>query len=302
MINDRSNNSLIGKPCSGKSGRPLLVKVRGYLINRELGLFNGLFSSIIGINLGVGAVPSPERRIIIVLMAYLVYGFFLWHGLYFLNDLYDFQEDSRHPEKQTRPLVSGMLTKSDVCVIVVVHLTIALLLAPLISWMMFWISIATILQQVLYCIPPFRLKRYLYWGAIFAGPLGWILRVFVGWTLFRPLAQAPVALCVFVFTFTYPLYFYRRIAHQIEISAGTGGNLPNPINPVTLLCFFGSIGLSIFIIFRGPLSIFHLSVFVLLVLVFASIRLTLAKASTKRQESIAKVAVTLISFAYLAVG
>jgi len=278
------------------------AKIRGYLVNRELGLFNGLFSSVIGINLGVGAVPSSERYTSPVLLAYVIYGFVLWHGLYFLNDLFDMSEDSRHPDKRLRPLASGILTRMDGYAIVGTHLLAAMLLAILVSWPLFWLSLMTIVQHVLYCAPPFRLKRYIFLGTLFAGPLGWALRIAVGWTLFKPLSAIPLGLCAFGMAFTYPLYLQRRITHQTEACTTTEKPSARLITGSQLALLVIAGVLAIYVSIQGPLTGSHLAVLALLGLAFAAIPVSLRRMRSKHQEALAKLVATVLSFVYLAVG
>jgi len=271
-------------------------KLVGYLLIRPLGILD----SVIGLNFGFGLAEAPNKAWRSLIEVYFVFGFVLWYGLYMLNDLNDLNEDMKHPEKSRRPLVSGRLTKRDAIIIIVVHLTLALLWSYKISRVLFILISLTIIQQHIYCVKPIRLKRFPLLGVLFAGPIGWVIRFLVGWTLVQPLNEVPWIFCVFLLLFTYGGYLYRRIDYQAQ----TGSPFPflsvQRMNILIAGFSTSAIILFVYMVFSRLLSWFS----IILVFIYGTILLlsffTLRKTvGLRRFEDTVVVTTLIISFLFL---
>lgn len=275
-------------------------KARGYLFNRRLGLFNGLLSNIIGVNLGFGLSRSVGGSFLPLVTAYFIYGFVVWHGLYFLNDLFDADEDARHPDKSARPLVLGQLTKREAWSIVLAHISVALVLSWQISPALLILSTFTIIQQVLYSVPPVRLRRFLFLGPMLAGSVGWILRFLVGWTLVKPIFDAPPVFCTFVALFAYSAYLARTLEHRASIGAWVSNPIDCVAKAVGLATSASAVALFVVMSLVGPLNRSAL----MWLLVFGASALGLAWELRRGMsfagfESGIKIALTVTSFGFM---
>ena len=271
-------------------------KLVGYLQIRPLGILD----SIIGINFGLGLAGASSGDWMALVEVYFVFGFVLWYGLYLLNDLCDLEEDARHPEKSKRPLVLRKLTRRDANVIIPAHLALALLWSYRISTVLLILTTLTILQQYIYCVRPIRLKRFTLVGILFAGVVGWIARFLVGWTLVRPLNEAPWIFCVFLILFTYGGYLHRRIDYQIQIRAPFTAQTARRMNILIGGCFVSAIMLFIYMAFSGYISRSFLVLALLYGLLLLLLSLTLRKTrGLRRFEDAVVVTTLLMSFFFL---
>jgi len=280
--------------------RPYLHAIRrklvGYLRIRPLGFVD----SIIGINFGFGLAGAPSGVWMPLIEVYFVFGFVLWYGLFLLNDLCDLEEDARHPEKSRRPLVSRQLTRREANVIISAHLALALLWSYRISIVLLILTALTILQQHIYCVRPIRLKRFTLVGVLFAGPVGWVVRFLVGWTLVRPLNEVPWIFCVFLLLFTYGGYLYRRIDYQAQIGAPFSAQTAQRMNILVAGCFVSAIMLFIYMAFSGLVSRSFLVLALLYGFLLLLLSFTLRKTSgLRRFEDTVVVTTLIVSFLFL---
>lgn len=75
-------------------------------------------------------------------------------GIYCLNDIVDLAEDSKHPHKRLRPIVSGKISRNNAYIIMTICFAISLLILFTrgIDWILFATVTSYILLHVLYCI------------------------------------------------------------------------------------------------------------------------------------------------------
>jgi 4-hydroxybenzoate polyprenyltransferase len=109
----------------------------------------------------LGALVSPSRLgAFDVLM--IVYGLFIVcltaSANYVINEIMDAATDKHHPQKKHRPIPSGRVKKSSAFFIWIGLLVVSLVLASTVNRMFLMVTIAFILQGLVYNLPPIRTK------------------------------------------------------------------------------------------------------------------------------------------------
>jgi len=112
-------------------------------------------------------------------------------ALYTLNDLFDIEEDRRHPIKRKRPLASGRLTKRTAIVTLVICLLAGLALAFTLNLPFLLIVLGYIVLQLLYS--PWL--KHVVIIDIFAVAAGFLLRVVGGAVAIRVAISSWLLIC-----------------------------------------------------------------------------------------------------------
>ena len=97
-------------------------------------------------------------------------------GIYILNDLFDIEEDQKHPEKKHRPIASGEIGKKTAYVMMASFLTISLSAAYLINLGLFIILAVYVVNNVLYSL---KLKHISILDIVMIA-IGFLLRILAG--------------------------------------------------------------------------------------------------------------------------
>lgn len=97
-------------------------------------------------------------------------------GIYILNDIFDLEEDSQHPEKKHRPLASGQIKKKTAFLVMSALLLLALVISYIINLDFLFVLIGYIIINVLYSI---KLKHISVLDIVIIA-LGFLLRVVAG--------------------------------------------------------------------------------------------------------------------------
>lgn len=115
---------------------------------------------------------------------------------YGINEVFDAQSDSHHPQKKTRAIPSGRISKK-----LVVSVSVFLYILGLIiivwtagnNWTLILSFLLLIISGILYNIPPFRLKNKIYIDFIFEA-INNPLRLMIGWyAIAQPNQIVPVS-------------------------------------------------------------------------------------------------------------
>jgi len=169
------------------------------------------------ISIAIGASFAVEhltlQTIIKMVEVFLVLGPFTASPLYIINDIYDQELDIKHPYKRTRAITSGAIGILESLVLSGILLVMGLTVGYLINKMLIVVILLMVLLQVLYSVPPFRLKDSKV-DFIFGGPLNHALRLCAGWSLFRPLTEAPFIFFSGLVTVICIPYIYYKIIHK----------------------------------------------------------------------------------------
>jgi len=112
-------------------------------------------------------------------------------ALYTMNDLFDIEEDRRHPVKRNRPLASGRLTKRTAIVTLVICLLAGLALAFTLNLPFLLIVLGYIVLQLLYS--PWL--KHVVIIDIFAVAAGFLLRVIGGAVAIRVAISSWLLIC-----------------------------------------------------------------------------------------------------------
>jgi 4-hydroxybenzoate polyprenyltransferase len=96
--------------------------------------------------------------------------------IYIVNDIFDREADMLHPIKKNRPLASGAIGISTVCIILIILLASLLSLVPYLH-LYFWYTV--IIYAILNLFYSFKLKRVVLVD-IFIISMGYMLRVLAG--------------------------------------------------------------------------------------------------------------------------
>ena len=85
---------------------------------------------------------------------------------YVINEILDATTDKHHPQKKYRPIPSGRVKKSSAYLVWLSLLFLSLFLASTVNQKFFMVTIAFILQGLVYNIPPIRTKDIPYLDVI----------------------------------------------------------------------------------------------------------------------------------------
>ncbi|MFW9959139.1 MAG: UbiA family prenyltransferase, partial [Candidatus Odinarchaeota archaeon] len=83
-----------------------------------------------------------------------------YSSIYIMNDLFDIDEDLITEDKVSRkPIAQGIVTKNEACLIFVILLAIGITLSFLLNSIFFVVICALVFINILYSVPPMRLKH-----------------------------------------------------------------------------------------------------------------------------------------------
>jgi 4-hydroxybenzoate polyprenyltransferase len=138
----------------------------------------------------------------------LILGFFAFCAVssatYIINDIQDLEADSVHPEKRTRPLPAGTVSRSAAMLLSISLLIIGLTTSLVLNWLFFIIIILYIINSQLYNA---YLRKWAIIDVVTIG-IGFILRAISGAILLR--APFTSWLVIGVFFFALVLGFGKR--------------------------------------------------------------------------------------------
>ena len=97
-------------------------------------------------------------------------------GIYILNDLFDIEEDRKHPEKRHRPIASGEIGKKTAYILMVLLLLVSLSASYLINFSLFIILVIYVVNNVLYSL---KLKHISILDIVMIA-IGFLLRILAG--------------------------------------------------------------------------------------------------------------------------
>lgn len=95
---------------------------------------------------------------------------------YVFNDIFDAEQDSKHPRKKFRPIASGVIPKSYAFVYSILLALVALILAEAISHFFFLLLLAYVFMQIAYSL----YLKHVYIFDILIIATGFIIRVYAG--------------------------------------------------------------------------------------------------------------------------
>jgi len=140
----------------------------------------------------------------------------LWGGLYALNDYTDRKADSLHAVKRKRPLPSGAVPAKAGLAFSLALIAIAIAIAVQISGAFLFLLciLAMLLNQWMYTMPPFNLKKKPVVDLISGSLVNPIFRFYSGWVLFVPAFNAPLPMLLFVLGLQFGGFGLYRMASK----------------------------------------------------------------------------------------
>lgn len=119
-------------------------------------------------------------------------------SVYIFNDLFDIEEDKKHPVKKTRPLASGNVSKHNAVLLMIFLCTSGLGISFIIKSTIAYFLVAYVVLNLLYTL---KLK-HLSIVDIFIISSGFVIRLFVG----AHVATVPLSLWIIIITFLLALF------------------------------------------------------------------------------------------------
>ena len=140
----------------------------------------------------------------------------LWGGLYALNDYTDRKADSLHAVKRKRPLPSGAVPAKAGLAFSVALIAIAIAIAVQINGTFLFLAciLIMLLNQLMYTMPPFNLKKKPVVDLISGSLVNPIFRFYSGWVLFVPAFNAPLPMLLFVLGLQFGGFGLYRMASK----------------------------------------------------------------------------------------
>lgn len=119
-------------------------------------------------------------------------------AIYVLNDYHDVEDDRRHPEKKNRPLATGVITKAQALIIMVLLFVAGTALMASVSFTAMAILLAYVTINIAYS---FHLKHVAILDVTIIA-IGFVLRIFVG----SAVTDIPLSMWIVIMTFLLALF------------------------------------------------------------------------------------------------
>lgn len=176
-------------------------------------LMNMVFGSFLAIYLSLGAFSVQAFNIPLFLLGALSV-ICLWSGLYALNDWTDHSKDKLHEVKRHRPIPSGRVHPHLGIAFSVLLIIISFAIGSLISQIFIFCLVAMLANQLLYTIPPIKLKERPVLDLISGSLVNPFFRFYAGWVLFVPAFNAPILYLAFVLGLQFGGYTLYRLSSK----------------------------------------------------------------------------------------
>ena len=175
---------------------------------------NAWFATFFSISIGAILAIYPSRPVLWEIEALVLLcvslACFIASGLYVLNDVFDAELDRKNPLKKKRPVASGTISLKQALAFSIVLLVFGLLLALRLSVFHFFLGLLLVFLQLVYSMPPLRLKETRV-DLLFSGPINHIIRIVAAWALFKPLEQIPLVVLAGLFLLYCTTYAYYKL-------------------------------------------------------------------------------------------
>lgn len=134
---------------------------------------------------GAALAANPHINLTTFGFTFLAASPLLWTGGYMLNDVTDVKLDKEHPYRKTRPIANGSLSPTIAIGIIIVLACLAFIIGAAISTTVVCLLLGLALSQMLYTIPPIRLKERPFFDIMING-VNSAVRFFLGWYSQQP--------------------------------------------------------------------------------------------------------------------
>jgi len=188
----------------------MLEKLTGLLkLMRPLEWIKTFGNMVFGALLATSFMPFDWA---LFLLAFIAAGPLLWGGLYTINDITDIEKDRLHSVKKNRPLPSGKISKNFAKVFAAALLLLAFATGIFLNNFLFILCLlAMAVNQFLYTLPPFELKKKPILDLISGSAVNPFFRFFAGWVLFAGSLNAPLLVVYFLVAVNFGGFFLYRI-------------------------------------------------------------------------------------------
>jgi len=147
----------------------------------------------------------------------------LWGGLYSLNDYTDIESDRENPEKQDRAFIQEKVDEKSVLSFIVILIILVFIISLIFYSLIFTLILGLmLLNQILYTLPPFRLKNTIL-APFTSTATNSVLRTASCCVLLGNLFLVPLPVYFFIYFAgmgTYSLYKNKKIFSQIIVILG----------------------------------------------------------------------------------
>ena len=157
------------------------------------------------------------ENILFFFYGFIAVGPLLWGGLYALNDWTDIEKDKIHPVKKNRPLPSRIISANTGLAIALLFIFFSLIISYSINFLFFSAVLAMLVNQLLYTLPPIKLKEKPVLDLISGSLINPIFRFYCGWLLFVQSFNAPILFLIFILGLQFGGYtLYRLHSKKVE--------------------------------------------------------------------------------------
>ena len=148
-------------------------------------------------------------------------------AVYIFNDFHDIKEDRLHPKKKHRPLASGVITKPQSIVIMLILLLLGFALASKLPLLVTIIMVAYVVMNILYTL--YLKKVALLDVTIIA--IGFVMRIFVG----SYSTDVPLSKWIIIMTFLLALFMaLAKRRDDVLIFLNTGDKMRKVVDSYNL--------------------------------------------------------------------
>jgi len=176
-------------------------------------LMNMVFGSFLAIYLANGAFVAAKFNIALFALG-AISVICLWSGLYALNDWTDHKKDRLHEVKHHRPIPSGRISPATGLGFSIILIIISFWLGAQVSQLFLFILTAMLANQLLYTIPPIKLKERPVLDLVSGSLVNPFFRFYAGWILFVPAFNAPILYLVFILGLQFGGYALYRLSSK----------------------------------------------------------------------------------------
>ena len=179
---------------------------------------NMVMAWTIAMFLATGTVDLSLANIQNFIVAFIAVGPLLWGGLYALNDWTDIEKDKAHPVKRKRPLPSGAVKPIEGLLLAIGCIVLSFIIGFFLVNTLFVLCLGIMLiNQLLYTIPPIKLKEKPVLDLVSGSLVNPAFRFFSGWVLIMPHFNAPTLFLLFILGIQFGGYtLYRLSGKKIE--------------------------------------------------------------------------------------
>lgn len=176
--------------------------------------------------------------------AFIIVGPLLSGGLYVLNDWTDWKKDQKHAAKKERSIAAGKIKPSTALAFGVFLVLVSFGFAFFLNNALLLVSMSLmLLNQWLYTMEPFYLKKHLFVDMITGSIVLPVFRFLSGWALVtQGLESLPISLLVFTVAIQYVFYsIFRLSSRDLEKELGFKSSVvvfsPNTIIGSSIIAF-----------------------------------------------------------------